>query len=181
MLWLCQTAAVDGSIILHNFSTYLSWLISQWRGCATAVFLNSGPHDPCFPCFPPPPHLSQMTGSLSGRCRAGWRADRLNQVWWRRETWKTCSDCHNTVTSTYCVTLFWVLQHHWFTTAFRQQPWYIRRQGVVQAQSVVVATMWTWTWIIIKKSSKMVAHAVAAAPNSPFRWLVCLWWCVCWL
>ena len=42
----------------------------------------------CFWCFPPP-HLIQMNGSLSGHCRAWWRADHLNQVWWRRETSKT--------------------------------------------------------------------------------------------
>jgi len=32
----------------------------------------------CFGCFPPPPHLIQINGSLSGHCRAGWRADHLN-------------------------------------------------------------------------------------------------------
>ena len=28
----------------------------------------------CFRCFPPPPHLIQMNGSLSAHCRAWWRA-----------------------------------------------------------------------------------------------------------
>ena len=60
---------------------------------SSSVFFTTpvlGTHCPaCVRCFPPPTHPIQMNGPLSGHCRAWWQADRVNQVWWRRETSKT--------------------------------------------------------------------------------------------
>ena len=71
--------------------TKLNWKWKSFDGvdqCFSIPVLMT--HCPvCFGCFPPP-HLIQMNGSLSGHCRAWWRADHLNRVWWRRETSKTC-------------------------------------------------------------------------------------------
>lgn len=88
---------IDTTIVTHNrvrSGVGKSFCLNHKCECTTI----SGGHLPwveatclaSFSCFPAPTHQIQMNGSLSGFSRAWWRADHLNQVWWRREISSTC-------------------------------------------------------------------------------------------
>lgn len=56
---------------------------SFWRGFLTAIALK-------LKVWYGESSSTHLSGSLSGLCRAWWRADHLNRVCWRRKTSKTC-------------------------------------------------------------------------------------------